>query len=77
MTKAPGTRAFGFPANGSVQFNHPVFEGSGPHKPGIQGIIQNRLVGAPTMGITVLVFLDAKGLTGPLEFEGNEIIRAQ
>ena len=77
IAKASDSGALRLPLDFTVQGDHPVFDRCGFHEPRIQGIIQNRFVRPPTMGIGVLVFLDAESQAFPLQFESDQFIRAQ
>ena len=58
IAEATRSRRFGMPADGLVEFNHPLLLRRRADKPRVERIIEHGLIGAPAMGIIVQVFLD-------------------
>ena len=59
------------PLNRFVQFGHPLLSGSAPNKPAIQRIIQDRLIRAPAVRITMCVLGNIKCLALLLHIHTN------
>ena len=71
VAKTAFAGAFGFPVDGFIEVNHPVFQCSSLYEPGIQRVIQDRFVGPPAMRIIVLVFLDPEGQAFLFQFDAD------
>ena len=69
LSKTTGARRLRFPVDGAVEFGHALFRRRSPDKPGIQRIVQHRLVGTPAMRVIVFVFFDFEGFVIFLQFQ--------
>ena len=63
-----------FPLNRFVQFGHPLLSGSAPNKPAVQRIIQDGLIRAPAVWITMCVLGNIKCLARLLHIHTNRHI---
>ena len=67
FAETAGTRGFGFPGDLLIESHHLLAHSRGLDEPGVQRVIEHRLVGTPAMWICMDVLLDPEGLALGLE----------
>ncbi len=75
LAKASRARCLGLPLDGLVQLHHALLHRRGTDEPAVEGIVENRLVGAPAMGIVVHEFLYLERLSALLHLHAKHDVQ--